>query len=273
VTHCIARSFTDVRYTLIVEVVLIVVELLQVWAYMHQKGPMAYLLSIALGRGSSKVGAEASTPEYRSLADVPSKAFTYNFLICTHAVCEALTVIVAAYVPLVYNYNVASRDAVDSKTAWVNFIIALVGETIVADSLFCLLAGRQQRRAHTFLATWQLRPRGSVVTFVLVAAAAFLPVFYSLLLVEMPKWDDGALAMHSWPQTMALVDLTYELWNTTSVIDWQQASSSELTQMARLRSKCGVPPGEVDHEEFCFLACSYSGYCRDGTIARCGGVV
>jgi len=210
------------------------------------------LLSVALGRGSSKVAAEAVTPEYRSLDDVPTKAFTYNFLICSHAVCEALTVLVAAFIPLVYNYNVASSEPVNHRATLANFFISLCGETLVADSLFCVMAARQQRRAHTFLATWQLRPRGSIFAFVAVTLASFLPVWYALLLTQLPKLDEDHFAgYYSLPRLLMRVQSLDRSWVDTQQYDPYNTSESVINAMADLRQECGAPPGDISNEVFC----------------------
>lgn len=210
-------SFREPSMTVLVEVLLVCQELIQVWAFMHQKGPIAYTLAWAVGRNSVKVASEAATPEYRTLADLPSRAFTYNFLICAHTVTEAISVIVAGFIPLVYNYNVADLEKVDRKITLQNFFIALIGETLVADGLFCLLAARQQRQAHTFLATWQLRPRGSITIFIAATIAAFLSIWYALLLTQVPKKDDSYLGYHAFPDT---------LWWVIQTSDWHNATES-----------------------------------------------
>jgi len=239
-------SFTDVSFVVLVEGVLIMQEVLQVWAYMHHKGPLAYLLALALGRGSAKVAADQATPEYRSLDDIPSKAFTYNFLICAHAVCEAVTVLIAGFLPLAYNMNINDYGLVPRGQMIVNLIISLVGETIVADGLFCVMAAREQRKAHTFLATWQLRPRGSITVFLVVTLAAFLPVWYTLLLSATMKKDDSHFGYHSVPQELYIVDiLAYRYNRSTHGVATQN-------EYVNLRAKCGPPPGEVSNEVWCF---------------------
>jgi len=240
-------SFDNPTYTLLVELLLVFQEILQVWAYMHQKGPLAYVVSAMLGRGSSKVAADAATPEYRTLDDLPSKAFTYNFLICSHAVCEAVTVLVASFISLAYNTNVAGIDPIDRRTTIVNLVIALVGETIVADGLFCFMAGRQQRRAHTFLATWYLRPRGSLFALVSATVSAFLPVWYAIILMAVYKKDDSHLGYHSFSLTQVQVSLLADKYNIT------QAGVASVEDELELRGACGVPPGAMGHEEWCDL--------------------
>ena len=68
-----------------------------VWAYMHQKGPIAYLLSQALHRGKVSDADAAAPATIAALADLPPKVFTYNFLICVHAVIETVLVLAGAH--------------------------------------------------------------------------------------------------------------------------------------------------------------------------------
>jgi hypothetical protein len=85
---------------------------------MHEKGPVACVLSLVRARvrtrvsaarcseggaswasvvrgGAARVQADdvQTTAEFHKLSDIPSRALAYNFLICSHAVCEALTVL------------------------------------------------------------------------------------------------------------------------------------------------------------------------------------
>lgn len=208
-------SFNNPSTTVLMEALLVLQELVQVWAYMHQKGPLAYLLSLALARGSAKVSADAVTPEYRTLADIPSKAFTYNFLICTHTICEAVTCLVAGLIPLAYNYNISGLAPLNRSLIVTNMVIAIVGETLVADGLFCILAVRQQRQAHTFLATWQMRPRGSIHVFVATTVVAILPLWYAIILYQVPKKDDTHLGYHGFPVVLWKVVETLRQYNAT----------------------------------------------------------
>jgi len=227
-------SFQNPSTTIVIEALLVFQELVQVWAYMHQKGPLAYLLSLALGRGSAKVSADAATPEYRTLSDLPSKAFTYNFLICAHTVTEAITVVVAGLVPLVYNYNIANTELVDRSATLANLVIALVGETLIADGLFCIMASRQQRQAHTFLATWQLRPRGSIVVFVAAVVVAILPAWYALLLTQVPKKDSSNFGYFSYPKVLADVVLANKYYNATKDADPDHVDPRAVTTLVEI---------------------------------------
>ena len=144
-----------------------------VWAYMHQKGPIAYLLSQALHRGKVSDADAAAPATIAALADLPPKVFTYNFLICVHAVIETVLVLAGALVPLVMNMNLgatACKEELDQGNLLTNMAVGLVGETLVADGIFCVLAARRQRNAHSFLATWRLRPRGSMLSSMSLAA-------------------------------------------------------------------------------------------------------
>ena len=258
-------SFRDPMMAVFVEVLLVSQELIQVYAHMHHKGPIAYFLGRALGRSSPRVAAEAETPEYRTLADLPSRCFTYNFLICAHTVTEAISVCVAALIPLVYNYNVAGLEPVDRGVVVTNFLIAFVGETLVADGLFCLMAARQPRQAHTFLATWQVRPRGSIWVFVAATIVAFLSIWYAMLLTQVPKKDDSNLGYYAYPDT---------LWWVIKTAEWHNATESGDPDVA----------DEAIYElpNNCYTHAGLSGWCneevwadgarwggRPGVVSRC----
>ena len=163
---------------------MVVQEVTMVWAYMHQKGPIAYLLSQALHRGKVSDADAAAPATIAALADLPPKVFTYNFLICVHAVIETVLVLAGALVPLVMNMNLgatACKEELDQGNLLTNMAIGLVGETLVADGIFCVLAARRQRNAHSFLATWRLRPRGSMLVFILVGCVAFLQAWQAVV--------------------------------------------------------------------------------------------
>ena len=119
---------------------------------MHaQKGPIAYLLSQALHRGKVSDADAAAPATIAALADLPPKVFTYNFLICVHAVIETVLVLAGALVPLVMNMNLgatACKEELDQGNLLTNMAIGLVGETLVADGIFCVPAARRQRNAH-----------------------------------------------------------------------------------------------------------------------------
>merc|ERR1711865_238316 len=102
-----------------------------------------------------------------------------------------MTVLVGGLFPLAFNYNPVGDVELDYKTVAANLAIALVGETLVAEGIFCVLAARQQHKAHTFIATWRLRPHGSVLLFVMGALMAFLPVWYALMLYMVVKRQDS----------------------------------------------------------------------------------
>ena len=86
--------------------VLLPIELFQVWAYMHQKGPAAYTLSLLLRRGKARGDEKAESRVYRSVDDLPPKEYTYNFLICVHAVCETTLVLVGGLVLMLMNFSI-----------------------------------------------------------------------------------------------------------------------------------------------------------------------
>ena len=52
---------------------MVVQEVTMVWAYMHQKGPIAYLLSQALHRGKVSDADAAAPATIAALADLPPK--------------------------------------------------------------------------------------------------------------------------------------------------------------------------------------------------------
>ena len=77
---------------------------------MHLKGPAAYTIGLLLGRGGhAKVSPRAvvaETPLYRSVVDLPPKEYTYNFLICVHAVCETMLVLVGGLALMLMNFSI-----------------------------------------------------------------------------------------------------------------------------------------------------------------------
>ena len=275
-------SFEDPLYAALVEAALVGQEILQMWAYMHQKGPMSYVLSLIVSRCrgglrnkvapqeelEKKVAAppakrrswveqDESNPNYGKLDDIPSKPYTYNFLICAHAVCEAVTVLTAAFIPLAYNANIADYKEIDQGTVITNLMIGLIGETIFADSILCILAARKQRTAHTFLATWQMRPKGSLFAFVAVTVAAFCPIWHTVLATQTIKKDSSQLGYHSYPQMLFMVDQHRHHYNRTQ--HGLYTTKSECggdtgclySELLTLRVLCGAPPGELSNKDWC----------------------
>ena len=226
------------------------------WAYMHQKGPIAYILSLVLNRNKVTPQDEAN-PNYTKLDDIPSKPYTYNFLICAHAVCEAVTVLTAAFIPLAYNANIADYAEIDQGTVITNLMIGLIGETILADSILCILAARRQRTAHTFLATWQMRPKGSLFAFVAVTVAAFCPIWHTVLVTQTVKKDSSALGYHSYPQMLFMVNQHRHHYNMTqhgiytNMPECGTDTGCMYSELLTLRVLCGAPPGELSNKDWC----------------------
>ena len=155
----------------------------------------------------------------------------------------------AAFIALAYNINIAGFKPIDRSTVVTNMLIGLVGETIVADGFLCVIAARQQRRAHTFLATWQapisllssrglprcpspaarkrapdvlchvvrqMRPRGCLLVYIAVTLAAFCPIWYTVLITQTVKRDEShVLGYHSWPSVLYTVNLHRERYNNS----------------------------------------------------------
>ena len=267
-------------YAALTEAALVGQEVLQMWAYMHQRGPMSYLISLVRGDFRKKVAPQEEEPEkvpappvkrrswvemddsnpnYGKIGDIPSKPYTYNFLICAHAVCEAVTVLTAAFIPLAYNANIADYNEIDQGTVITNLIIGLIGETLVADSILCILAARKQRTAHTFLATWQMRPKGSLFAFVAVTVAAFCPIWHTVLATQTIKKDSSELGYHSYPQMLFMVNQHRHHYNMTQHGIYKANTEANcngdtgcmFSELLTLRVLCGAPPGELSNRDWC----------------------
>ena len=199
-----------------------------------------------------------SNPNYGKIGEIPSKPYTYNFLICAHAVCEAVTVLTAAFLPLAYNANIADYNEIDQGTVITNLIIGLIGETLVADSILCILAARKQRTAHTFLATWQMRPKGSLFAFVAVTVAAFCPIWHTVLATQTIKKDSSDLGYHSYPQMLFMVNQHRHHYNmtqhgiyTSQTGNCNGDTGCMFSELTTLRVLCGAPPGELSNRDWC----------------------
>jgi len=188
-------SIPNVGINIAIELCLVGFEIIQVWAFMHTMGPTKYTLLFFFKRHQLKEaydGSEYSTATFRTAADIPPKIYAYNYIICVHAVCEAAMVLIGGLTPLLLNLQLSPTDCPAGATTqqcniWLqefpqravlaNTFISLMCETLIADSIFCFLAARQQRKAHSFLATWRTRSSRSLGVFVLSCCLASLPLF------------------------------------------------------------------------------------------------
>jgi len=216
--------------TLVVEVVLVAQELVQVWAYLHAMGPTKYLLLLVTRRGIPDDDAYGEAV-YRTSADLPPKLYAYGYLIIVHAICEAIMVLVGGLGPLLLNISLSAPDCGDvessvNQTAGIsvatmcnaytepfkqglaigNTLISFVAETFVADGLFCLMAVRKQRRAHTFLATWRLRTSGSILVFVALSALACFPIYAQIMQQTDVVLDGNMFGLRYFPSALPCLD-------------------------------------------------------------------
>merc|ERR1712226_1382040 len=106
---CLGRvmqtTMPTIYFTLLLESLLVIQEVYQVVAYMHQMGPTAFTIRLIAGRGKVPKESSSTTCTYRSVRDIPPKVFAYNSMITVHAVCEAILVLVGGLIPLVLNVN------------------------------------------------------------------------------------------------------------------------------------------------------------------------
>jgi len=188
-------SIPNMGVNIAIELLLVCFEIVQVWAFMHAMGPTKYTLLFLFKRHKLKEaydGSEFSTAAFRTAVDIPPKIYAYNYIICVHAVCEAAMVLIGGLTPLLLNVQLSPTDCPADATSqqcniWLkefpqravltNTFVSLMCETLIADSIFCFLAARQQRKAHSFLATWRTRSSRSLKVFVLACCLAALPLF------------------------------------------------------------------------------------------------
>ena len=78
-------------------------------------------------------------------------------------------------------------------------------ETLIADGLFCFLAVRQQRRAHSFLATWRLRSFGTFGIYVATALLVVCPVVMQMTTDMVVVADENMFGIRAFPAVLQCI--------------------------------------------------------------------